>query len=138
MSVYARIDESIVVEFFETDGDISTMFHPDWLWVNVTEKDVNLKDIASKDEQGGWSFSKPPEPVVDKEIVYLNNKSYQNLLLKQATIKIDTLTDSLNTDIVDVVDKKDPALLTKWRQYRVLVNKINLQELNPIWPNEPE
>lgn len=33
MKKYARIENGAVVELFETDGDITTMFHPSMIWV---------------------------------------------------------------------------------------------------------
>lgn len=36
---YARIYEGQVVELFETDGDITAMFHPDLIWVEITDVD---------------------------------------------------------------------------------------------------
>lgn len=36
MKTYARINEGVVVELLETDGDITKMFHPDLIWIEVT------------------------------------------------------------------------------------------------------
>lgn len=36
---YVRIDNGVVVEFFETDGDITTMFPPILIWVDITGMD---------------------------------------------------------------------------------------------------
>jgi hypothetical protein len=48
MSIYARIDSGRVAELFETDGDITTMFNPAIVWVDVTGMDP---------EPGvGWSY----------------------------------------------------------------------------------
>lgn len=35
MKTYARIESGVVVELFETDGDITQMFHPDLVWVEA-------------------------------------------------------------------------------------------------------
>lgn len=37
MRKYARIQDSKVFEFIETDGNITEMFHPSLLWVEVTD-----------------------------------------------------------------------------------------------------
>jgi hypothetical protein len=36
MKRYARIQDGVVVEFFSTELDIATLFHPDLVWVDVT------------------------------------------------------------------------------------------------------
>jgi hypothetical protein len=36
MKTYARIDGGKVAELLETDGDITTMFHPDLIWIDCT------------------------------------------------------------------------------------------------------
>jgi len=37
---YARIEHNVIVEFFETDGDISQMFHPDLVWVPCPSPEI--------------------------------------------------------------------------------------------------
>lgn len=47
MKKYARIENGKVAELFETDGDISTMFHPSLFWVECTgevQVDDNYQD----------------------------------------------------------------------------------------------
>lgn len=40
---YARIENNIIVEFFETDGDISKMFHPSLIWIPCSSETVGLQ-----------------------------------------------------------------------------------------------
>lgn len=54
---YARIYEGVVDEFFATDGDMATMFHPSLIWVPI--------DGVSPKPDIGWlyngsTFSAPP------------------------------------------------------------------------------
>lgn len=44
MSKYARIDNGTVTEFIDTENDITTMFHPDMVWVDCPSG-INLGDI---------------------------------------------------------------------------------------------
>lgn len=57
MKTYARIEADIVVELFETDGDISELFHPSLFWVEVTDPSGKI----------GWRYEGdaflPPLPV---------------------------------------------------------------------------
>lgn len=60
MRNYARIDSGIIVEFFETDGDITTMFNPELIWVDVT--DVSPQPQANWTavlEGDVWQFAAP-------------------------------------------------------------------------------
>lgn len=47
MKTYARIDNGIVAELFSTDGDITEMFHPDLVWVEVPDEAVAV----------GWTYA---------------------------------------------------------------------------------
>ncbi|MFJ2491494.1 hypothetical protein ACIOV9_08100 [Pseudomonas iridis] len=37
MKTYARVSEGLVHELFVTDGDMAEMFHPDMIWVEITD-----------------------------------------------------------------------------------------------------
>lgn len=56
MKTYARIESDTVVELFKTDGDISEMFHPDMVWVDVTA----VAGIAERWKKSGSVFAPPP------------------------------------------------------------------------------
>jgi len=66
MQKYARIYDGHVVEFFETDGDISTMFHPDLIWVNVDSVSGIAEGWTAINVDGVWEFAPyipPSEPL---------------------------------------------------------------------------
>jgi hypothetical protein len=46
MKKYARVWEGELVEFFETDRDMTTLFHPDIIWIDVTDTDAKLGDMV--------------------------------------------------------------------------------------------
>jgi len=48
MKKYARIDNGIVAELFETDAEIKKLFHPSLMWVDIT-------DLPHKPLEG-WQF----------------------------------------------------------------------------------
>lgn len=56
---YVRVENNIVVEFLETDGDITTMFPPSWLWVDITNTDPQPSYGWVYD---GSTFSEPTIP----------------------------------------------------------------------------
>jgi len=66
MSIYARIQNGVVAELFETDGNIAEMFHADLEWDDVT----NISPLP----QQGWIKSgsayvqpQPPPPTLAQQ-----------------------------------------------------------------------
>lgn len=63
MQTYARIHDGIVVERIATDRDITMMFHPSLVWVDVSgispQPQVGWSAIQSS---GAWSFGPPAGP----------------------------------------------------------------------------
>jgi hypothetical protein len=63
LKIYIRVDENgNSFEYFSTEGDITTMFPPDLIWIDVTDVDP-LPPL-------GWiwdgvQFNAPPPPYVD-------------------------------------------------------------------------
>lgn len=61
MKIYARIEKNQVAEIFQTDKDITTLFHPSIVWVDVT----NISGVATgwhaKKGASGWRFSLKPQ-----------------------------------------------------------------------------
>lgn len=63
MKTYARIQGGMVAEILSTDGDISQMFHPDLLWVDVTAMSPRPEQNWSAIETSAqWVFAAPPAP----------------------------------------------------------------------------
>jgi hypothetical protein len=64
MRIYARIDNGAVAELFETDGDITTMFNPELIWVDITDispqPEANWSAIEAN---GDWTFAPVAVPV---------------------------------------------------------------------------
>ncbi len=81
MRKYARIDDRKVAELFDTDGDISTMFHPDLDWVEVKKGDGPVAQ--------GWSyngqFSPPPVPVIYQRAEWKLRRAEQVASIKVTT-----------------------------------------------------
>ncbi|MGA2228223.1 MAG: hypothetical protein ABSH41_27635 [Syntrophobacteraceae bacterium] len=63
MKTYARIQNGAVMEIVSTAGDITTMFHPDLVWVDVTANNPQPVPGSSAVENGDiWTFSPPGGP----------------------------------------------------------------------------
>lgn len=134
MTTYARLADGVVYELLTTDGDITEMFPPGMEWIALGEED---SDVAQ-----GWvydaatqTFSAPVPPVPTPENIISTNTSTKTFLLALATVAIAPLQDALDLD--DATDA-DLALLKKWKQYRVAVNRIDLTLKDPAWPDQPK
>ncbi|WP_180699627.1 hypothetical protein [Pseudomonas crudilactis] len=75
MKTYARIVNDAVVELFSTDGNMAEMFHPDLLWVDITEI-IPTPQINWTANFGtlGWVFASPGEPAPDSTLKTLAKK----------------------------------------------------------------
>lgn len=132
MKNYARIDESIVVELLSTDGDITEMFHPDLIWVEIF--DDTFPAI-------GWSFQdgvfSPPPPPTSEQLEAAALERRDNLM-QWATQQIGPLQDAVD---LDEATAEETAKLKAWKQYRVALNRLNQQvgwPTNIQWPTAPE
>lgn len=63
MKTYARIENGVVVELLATDGDITKMFHPAMIWVDVS----SIAGITEGWLRSGAGFE-PPPPLSKTEI----------------------------------------------------------------------
>ena len=123
---YARIDGGGVVEFFETDGDISKMFHPDLKWVDIT----NIKPQPDFNwRYDGKAFT---APVVDYMKLAEQEKSYR--LLEAERITADWKVE-LSLGIISDDDKKN---LIAWMEYIKRVKLVDTSKAPDItWPTPP-
>lgn len=80
----------------------------------------------------------PPEtlPPTDEELA-ATAKAVRDQALAVAAIRIAPLQDAVD---LDEATAEDVAMLKKWKQYRIAVNRIDQQEGFPseiTWPSEP-
>ncbi|VVP78055.1 hypothetical protein [Pseudomonas fluorescens] len=75
MKTYARIFNSTVVELFSTDGNMAEMFHPDLLWIDITEiTPAPQIDWTAHFGTLGWVFASPEEHAPDGTLKTLAKK----------------------------------------------------------------
>ncbi|MFJ5159433.1 tail fiber assembly protein [Pantoea sp. NPDC088449] len=124
MARYARINENLVAEIFETDNDISEMFHPDIVWVDVSK--------LSPAPEVGWSYSDSEfsKPVLDYKSI--NNSIKQELRLS-AESNISVLQYAVD---LGMATEDESRLLTSWKKYLVLISRVNT-EGEVDWPEQP-
>ena len=63
METYARIDGGIVVELFQTSGDMADMFYPSLVWVDITNvTPMPTYYWSATETDGTWSFAPGTAP----------------------------------------------------------------------------
>lgn len=82
MALYARIEDGIVIELLETDGDISTMFPPIYTWVNVDNVEGIQQNWWAADNGAGWEFSEPGVTEAELEAMASRARYQRDNLLK--------------------------------------------------------
>lgn len=135
MKTYARVAEDRVAEVFTTDGDISQMFHPDLLWVDVSTYSPMPESgwRAVRQDEGDWHFSRPlvPPPTV-AEIL-----SLRDMLLVQADQSMSPLMDAF---VLGELTAQDEERLRALSQYRKALRTLAQQTDFPAsveWPAKP-
>ena len=91
----------------------------------------------------GWTytdgiFNAPPiEPVPppSAEEILATNTATRNQYLTAATLAIAPLQDAVD---IGEATPDDEAMLLKWKQFRVAVNRVVLTLANPTWPVPPQ
>ncbi|WP_085712894.1 MULTISPECIES: hypothetical protein [unclassified Pseudomonas] len=75
MKTYARVVENTVVELFSTDGNMVEMFHPDLLWVDISEiTPAPQIDWSANFGTLGWVFSSQEDVAPDGALKTLAKK----------------------------------------------------------------
>ena len=95
---------------------------------------TTLKPASEFDSWDGekWQFDK------NKQLQYEINQAStkKNQLLAEATTQISYLQDAVDSQIAN---EQEAQLLVEWKKYRVLVNRINIEQAPNIeWPNQPK
>ena len=96
---------------------------------------ANEAGKALKIENGKLTFVDPqPMKLTDEQIIY-QNQQIKESLLKEANIEIDILNDKIEFD--EATDG-DVAMLKKWKLYRINLKKLDVSDINVIFPEKPE
>jgi hypothetical protein len=132
MSKYVRVLDGLVQEFFETDGDITQMFHPSLIWVNIDAwPAVEIGWIAEK-INNVWHFR--PWTISPEEILRINtlDKAYKR------SIALDPMAMALIGAKVCYYDETGTTPLAKaWQEWYAAWDAVDLTVENPVWPTPP-
>ena len=138
MKKYARIYNESVVEFFETDDDITQMFHPDFIWVDITDMtEPPAEGWAAAESDGTWAFSAPEVVPPTLEELKASALAQRDALLAAANESTAGMADAY---IAGLLDEADTATFKAYATYKLALNKINTQPGYPAtikWPTFP-
>lgn len=129
MSLYARIENSVVMEVYDSEVEMSELCHPDIVWM-ACPPDTVVGWVVS-----GEALSPPPGPTKDQ--IAAENLAVRDDLLRAAGLRIAPLQDAV--DLGEATDD-ETASLKLWKQYRVQLNRIESQAgwpENVAWPESP-
>lgn len=141
MKTYAFVQRGEVVEIIPpvTDSSgkeigIQDRYAPDFAAVMY-----DISGLRPQPEQG-WTyiegvFAAPVPYRPTPEEILARNKTERDRLLAGAALAIAPLQDAVD---LDDARPAEVALLKKWKQYRVEVNRVDLTAPAPAWPTKPE
>ncbi|HDL6888393.1 TPA: tail fiber assembly protein [Yersinia enterocolitica] len=141
MKTYAFVQRGQVFEIInpvtDSDGkeiDIKDRYAPDFVAVmyDITDMDPAPK-LGWTYKDGVFAEPVPYQPSAE-EILEINERE-RDRLLTIAGLAIAPLQDAVD---LDDAKPEEVAMLKKWKQYRVAVNRTVLTKLNPSWPVSPE
>lgn len=138
MNAYARVYEGVVAELFSTDGDMAKMFHPDMIWVDVTDTvPAPVVGWTAAEVDGVWSFAAPIPPVPTDAELKAAALSKRDALLSQAN---ETTAGMADAFLADMLSDADKAMFKAFAAYKLALNKIDKQPGYPAtinWPTSP-
>jgi hypothetical protein len=112
-----------------------------FVWDGESEYEIpeGFEAIESSLAGIGWSYSggeftSPPPVHPTPADILITNTATRSYLLAQAANSMGPLQDAVD---LDEATDDEVALLKKWKQYRIAVNRVNVEVESPDWPIEP-
>lgn len=140
MSWFARVQGGLVLEliqpFVDVNGvevSVNDRFTPEFVsgLIDITGLDPKPESCWLYD--GESFFSPAPYQLTPDELI-VSNAAIRDVLLERAGLSIAPLQDAV--DLEDAMPL-EVALLKSWKQYRVAVNRVDLKQVEPVWPISP-
>lgn len=129
MKKYARIEDECVAEIVSLDVEPDTLYHPSLVWVDVT----NMNPAPGVGYlYDGKVFT---APVIETQEPLFIATSRKAAAMEEAGQAIAPLQDAVD---VGMATDAEAALLTEWKKYRVLLNRVDVSAAPDIsWPEAP-
>ncbi|UZJ58542.1 tail fiber assembly protein [Pseudomonas sp. KU26590] len=136
MGNYAIIQDGSVINTTIWDGNTETWSPPDGqLAVQIPEGLAVTVGTQYKDGAFFIEYAEvSPDLVPTPADILRKNTIQRDALLSIAALAIAPLQDAVDLEMATAADV---ALLKKWKQYRVEVNRTKITEPAPSWPSSP-
>jgi hypothetical protein len=149
--MYALIEDSLVKELLETDLDISTIFVPEFIWVDVTNvQDIKQGWVATQ-VGTSWSFTEyvapppTPEEILASQTIKLQGLTQVSIVQKTALAnRVSTINDAIELEMATEEEEAELPVrvlqLKAWKTYGVLLGRVTAQANWPtevVWPVQP-
>ncbi|BFT63292.1 tail fiber assembly protein [Pseudomonas moorei] len=131
MGIYAEVRDGVVVNTVVWDGNIYNWSPPEGSEAVALEEG---SDVSIGYLYDGANFTPPPKPAPTPAEILMTNTAAKDAMLAVATLAIAPLQDAVD---LDEATAEETALLKKWKQYRIAVNRIDLTIASPPWPAQP-
>ncbi|MDE8559059.1 tail fiber assembly protein [Pantoea vagans] len=129
MKIYARIEEKRVAEVVSLDVEPDLLYHPSLVWVDVTDTKPAPGFNYLYDGKG---FTAPVIEIQEPVFIATSRKA---AAMDEAGQAIAPLQDAVD---VGMATDAEAALLTAWKKYRVLLNRVDVSAAPDItWPEAP-
>lgn len=139
MMKYALILSGRVHEIFETDDDITSMFHPDLVWVNISKMTPEPEEgWTATQEDGRWLLAEPFVVPPTVEQLKATAIAQRDFLLAEAEEAVAGMADAF---IAGLLEEEDIKKFISFASYKLKLNKIDHQKGFPEkidWPKLPE
>lgn len=136
---YALIQNSIISEIFETDGDITRMFHPDLIWLNISKINPEPQEGWTATQTGDrWIFEELFVAPPTNEQLKAEAIAQRDFLLREAEGETAGMADAF---IAGLLEEEDIKKFISFASYKLKLNKIDHQKGFPEkidWPKLPE
>ena len=96
---------------------------------------ANKEGKILKVKDGKLIFIEPEPMRLTNEQIITQNQHIKESLLKKANSEIDILNDKIEFD--EATDG-DVAMLKKWKLYRINLKKLDVSDINVIFPEKPQ
>jgi hypothetical protein len=138
MRNYAYIVDGVVQYIQPADGDITTMFHEDMTFVDVTDiTPIPVERWAAVEVDGVWEFAAPLPPVLTDEELAVTALVQRDALLAAANEATAGMADAY---VADLLSPEEVVTFKAYAAYKLALNKITKQTGYPrkiTWPKPP-
>lgn len=101
-------------------------------WIDLLKQQSEGRVIAAG--KGGNPVANAAPPLTSSQLIEIA-ESQKSSLMAQATVAMAPLQDAVDLD--DATDN-EKAMLTAWKKYRVLLNRVDMSTAPDItWPTKP-